>query len=269
MSEKGFTTDEITLQWLDHFIESTSQGPSSPMIILLMDNHGSHTKLSFLQKCVDNNILPYPLLPHLTHCMQPLDVGIFCPYKHWHDVAIRSSISQLNVEYGIREFLQSLPSVRDKTFKKSTIKSAWKKSGMWPISTKACLKELQRFKPPTTTPDQENSSFRPTDLQSLEDRLIGPQGFISKRAKSGSRASKREAEELVSATQEIFARTHLLQAELNIHQKKYQDDLDRRASKRRRLTKNGPYTRSHLKNMKASKERDEADKGKKRQKRNT
>ena len=30
----------------------------------------------------ENWIRPYPLIPHLTHCMQPLDVGVFQPYKH-------------------------------------------------------------------------------------------------------------------------------------------------------------------------------------------
>jgi hypothetical protein len=42
-----------------------------------MDNHGSYTTPKFIQLANNNYILPYPLLPHLTHCIQPLDIGVF------------------------------------------------------------------------------------------------------------------------------------------------------------------------------------------------
>src|ERR1700721_1906366 len=91
-SEKGFTTNEIAIEFLRHYIaHSNASLHSEEWQPLLMDNHGSHHPPSFIQLPFGNNILPYPLIPHLTHCMQPCDVGILQPYKHWHDDAIKEA----------------------------------------------------------------------------------------------------------------------------------------------------------------------------------
>jgi len=100
-SEKGFTKDDIAIQFLKHFIKYTNMGPHSEWKLLLMDNHGSHETGEFLKLANDNHILPYPLIPHLTHCMQPLDVGVFQPYKHWHEVAMRDALTSLSFEYDV------------------------------------------------------------------------------------------------------------------------------------------------------------------------
>ena len=97
---------------------------------MLMDHHGSHVTPEFIKLANENRIRPYPLIPHLTHCMQPLAVGMFQPYKHWHAVAIRDAIAEFNVEYTITRFCQDLTKIRDNTFKKSTIQSAFEKSGI-------------------------------------------------------------------------------------------------------------------------------------------
>jgi hypothetical protein len=47
-----------------------------------MNNHESHETAEFLKLANDNHILSYPLLLHLMHYMQSLDVGVFQPYKH-------------------------------------------------------------------------------------------------------------------------------------------------------------------------------------------
>ena len=87
--KSDFTNNAIEIQFLMHFIKHTDDaGPHSEWKLLLMDNHGSHETDEFLKLANDNHILSYPLIPHLTHCMQPLDVGVFQPYKHWHEVVM-------------------------------------------------------------------------------------------------------------------------------------------------------------------------------------
>jgi DDE superfamily endonuclease len=110
-----------------------------------MDNHRSHETLEFIKLANENHILPYPLIAHLTHCMQPLDVGIFQLYKHWHDVAIKDVLAGLNVEYSLRSFLRDLTWICEQTFKKSTIRHAFRKSGMFPPDATECLKQLKTF----------------------------------------------------------------------------------------------------------------------------
>lgn len=144
-SDNGFTTDEITLRWLHHFIKTTASTRWSPWKLLLMDNHGSHMTQEFSDLANAHNIRPYPILAHLSHCMQPCDCGTFWAYKHWHQVAVKDAILKLDFDYSIRSFIRDLPSIRTKTFTKHTIRSAWKKCGMWPIRPKRCLKLMQVY----------------------------------------------------------------------------------------------------------------------------
>ena len=55
---------------------------------MLMNNHGSHCTPELIVLANENHIWLYPLIAYATHCMQPFDIGIFQPYKHWHDMAI-------------------------------------------------------------------------------------------------------------------------------------------------------------------------------------
>jgi len=99
--------NEIALIFLQHYIKNSNAGPNSEWKLMLMDNHGSHNSHNtpeFITSANENHILPYPLLPHLTHCMQPLDVGIFGVYKHWHDKALQEAVAKGDLEYGVRSF---------------------------------------------------------------------------------------------------------------------------------------------------------------------
>ena len=53
--------------------------------------------------------------------MQPLDVGIFQLYIHWHDVEIQDAFLEFNMEYTVSQFLRNFIRIWDNTFKKGTI----------------------------------------------------------------------------------------------------------------------------------------------------
>ncbi|RPA92713.1 hypothetical protein L873DRAFT_1708829, partial [Choiromyces venosus 120613-1] len=50
----------------------------------IFDGHNSHIKLSFLEYCIKYKIIPFCLYPHTMHCIQPLNILIFRPYKHYY-----------------------------------------------------------------------------------------------------------------------------------------------------------------------------------------
>ena len=133
---RGFTNNAIGIEFLKHFIKYIDAGLHSKWKLLLMNNHESHEIIDFLKLVNDNHILLYPLISHLTHYMQPLDVGVFQPYKHWHDRAIQDAFIELSFKYDIQFFLHDLSIIRANTFKKTTIRHAFKRSGMWPINIK-------------------------------------------------------------------------------------------------------------------------------------
>ena len=81
-SKKGFTTNELALEWLKHYIKHLDARPNLEWKILLMDNYRSHETREFIMLANEHYILPYPLLAYMTYCIQPLDVSVFQPYKH-------------------------------------------------------------------------------------------------------------------------------------------------------------------------------------------
>ena len=82
LSESGYTNDQLAMEWLQHFIYHTGSSRDSDPKVLLLDSHTSHCTPEFTILASENNILIYAFPSHLTHILQPLNVGIFQPYKH-------------------------------------------------------------------------------------------------------------------------------------------------------------------------------------------
>lgn len=246
-SESGFTSDEIAVIWLRHYIEHSDAGPDSEWKLLIMDNHGSHTTAEFIRLANENHILPYPLIPHMTHCMQPLDVGIFQPYKHWHDVKIQESVANLNVEYCIRSFLRDLGWIRQQTFKKETIRHAFEKSGMWPVNCQKAIAQVKTFSPPeaprpdTRLPAQPGSPRGAAQVDTAW-TMFEHDGKLDKMLAALSSPSRQEAKTLFSRNREALAHSMLSDAQLNNLKRKHDEDQQRKMKSRKVVQKFGGLT---------------------------
>jgi hypothetical protein len=241
-SESGFTSNELCIQYLKHFIKHTRSGPDSEWKVLLMDNHGSHETGEVIQMAIANKILLYPLLAHLTHCMQPLDVGCFQPYKHWHDKAIKESLAQFDAEYGIRAFFRDLKAIRAKTFQKDTIRHAFKASGMWPVSASQCIAKLKVYQAPEHEPELPclpDPDQPPRDLDSIQQSI---QLLDWKIQQFGSSPTRRRSTRLVQSADEIFTELSLVKRTLTLVEEQRTEELLRKVTKRKRAAKFGPFT---------------------------
>jgi hypothetical protein len=123
------------------------------MRALLMDQHGSHMTPEFVLKATGYNIHPFPFPGHLTHVLQPLDVAVFQPYKHWHRKAVQAATRNLDPDYTISSFFRDLPEIRANTFKDTTILNAFRKAGVWPINSEIALAKMKLYQPPTKPPE--------------------------------------------------------------------------------------------------------------------
>jgi hypothetical protein len=157
VSDTGFINIDIAMDYLDHLIKHTNAGEDSPLKILLMDRHGSHTSPEFILKATNARIIPFPFPGHLTHVLQPLDVAVFQPYKHWHKKAVQHAIRNLDVEYTVSSFIRDLDDIRVETFKPTTIFGAFRKAGMWPINCKNALEKMTIYQPPELKVEPEYS----------------------------------------------------------------------------------------------------------------
>ncbi|KAJ6438592.1 3-hydroxybutyryl-CoA dehydrogenase [Purpureocillium lavendulum] len=142
-SPKGYINDIIAIEWIKHFEKHTRPADPSETRVLLMDSCTNHHTEELVHFCHDHGIELFPLPPHLTHKLQPLDVGVFRSYKHWHQQVLYREIANGATDFSKTDFLYHLQEIRTRTFKKHTILSAWEKCGLFPYNPAVVLDQLQ------------------------------------------------------------------------------------------------------------------------------
>jgi hypothetical protein len=144
VSESAYVNDLLCFQWIQHFNRLTKPSRSSDWRLLLLDGYESHLTLEFIKYCDFNRIEVLQIPPHSTHFMQPLDVGVFQVWKHWHSEIIDSLIRQGVGVFDRQAFLTCIEEIRVLTFKEDTIRSAWRKTGYLPYNPDIVLNQIPR-----------------------------------------------------------------------------------------------------------------------------
>jgi hypothetical protein len=79
-SPSGWTNNDIGLAWLEQvFDRHTKEKARHSYRLLILDGHGSHVTMDFIEYCDQHKILLAIFPPHSTHTLQPLDVCMFKP----------------------------------------------------------------------------------------------------------------------------------------------------------------------------------------------
>ena len=194
----------------------------------------------FTIKATAHNIYPYPFPGHLTHILQPLDVGVFQPYKHWHKKAVQHAMRNLDLDYNVASFMRDMQEIRAETFKKGTIHSAFRKAGMWPISCKTALQKMKTYAPPENPePDLPTIPQTPTRFQHAEYGLLHQRKKIADKLSSPSREP---FESWARGTEKVLASGELTVLQHNALTTKVQNQQKAKYQNRNVLQKNGVLT---------------------------
>ena len=81
MSNKGWTDNEIGLDWLQAFNECAKGRAAGQYHLLVVDGHNSHYSLEFITFVHEHKIVVVCYPAHATHVLQGLDVVIFALLK--------------------------------------------------------------------------------------------------------------------------------------------------------------------------------------------
>ncbi|RPB02209.1 hypothetical protein L873DRAFT_1674099, partial [Choiromyces venosus 120613-1] len=84
ISESSYSNDRLALEWISHFDRFSSARCIGAFCLLLLDGYGSHCTREFISYCSEKKIIPFCLPPHTILILQPLDVVVFQPLKHFH-----------------------------------------------------------------------------------------------------------------------------------------------------------------------------------------
>ena len=77
-SKSGWITQELFLEWFHFFVRSIL--PTRP-VLLIFDGHSSHIGLKLIQLAQEHDVHLLCLPLHMSHLLQPLDVGVFKALK--------------------------------------------------------------------------------------------------------------------------------------------------------------------------------------------
>ncbi|XP_030765003.1 uncharacterized protein LOC115889189 [Sitophilus oryzae] len=153
VTDKGYMNTPTFIKWLNHFKKYAKPSDSNP-ILLILDNHVSHTSLEAVSFAKSNNIHLLTLPPHSSRKTQPLDRCIFRPLKAYYDAAVDSwDVSHPGETFSVYNVAESFKIAFEKA---SSVENA-----------------AQAFK--TTEPDQ---------LQSLEDIASDRENYSQHESKS-------------------------------------------------------------------------------------
>jgi DDE superfamily endonuclease len=227
---------------LKHFIRCTNSGPTAPRKLLLYDGHGSHDTKEFKELAAANNIILYMFPPYLTYILQPLDVGCFQTYKHFHSLAVHQAVRNMQLTYDYSCFLQDLPGIREKSLTKKTIVSAWAKAGIFPIDVDKVLKKMKQYS--DLEPDDElppHKAFFSTPKTIRHSLDLGA-ALAKKIEHKLSSPTRRHMESYRKGCEQILRVADIQQGDLHTIQTATKAALARKATNRNYIVGKGPIS---------------------------
>lgn len=135
-SDNAFTTNEIGLRWLrEIFISQTARDLADDEYrLLLVDGHGSHTTIESMWECFQNKIIPYYLVAHASHILQPLDLTVFSSLKRTYRAAVAiDSHFEDNAPVKKQRFVRYYAQARATAMTETNIKSGFAAAGIHPF----------------------------------------------------------------------------------------------------------------------------------------
>jgi flagellar biosynthesis GTPase FlhF len=139
-SPSGWTNNDIGLAWLKEVFErETARYARTGYRLLIVDGHSSHVTIDFLNYCNNHKILVAVYPPHSTHRLQPLDVGMFGPLAKG-------------------DFFELFWRAWGTAFRKETIISSFKASGISPPNPEVILQKFQQEDSKASSSDESSSS---------------------------------------------------------------------------------------------------------------
>ncbi|EED21129.1 transposon, putative [Talaromyces stipitatus ATCC 10500] len=160
ISENGWTTDKIGLEWLKiHFIPLTNGRTMGNYRMLILDGHGSHLTAEFDRTCTENKIIPVRMPPHSSHLLQPLDVGCFAVLKRHYGQLVEQRMRLGFNHIDKIDFLTAFPKARTMAYKAQTIRNSFAATGLVPFNPDRALQQLNiQLKTPTPPPSQSSNT---------------------------------------------------------------------------------------------------------------
>ena len=137
-SENGWMQSNLFNSWFrKQFI---SHAPASRPLILLLDGHSSHLNPDTIKFAAEKGVILFALPPNTTHLTQPLDKGVFGPFKsHWKRVCHDFQISHPGQVVNEYNFVSLLSKAWLESMTTANIIAGFQTTGIFPLDRDAIM----------------------------------------------------------------------------------------------------------------------------------
>ena len=166
-SPSGWTNNDIGLAWLEQLFNRYTRAKARQSYrLLILDGHGSHLTMDFIDYCDQNKILLAILPPHSTHTLQPLDVCIFGPLSTAYSTELSSHLHRSQGLLPIKksDFFPLFWKAWSSSLKETTVLSSFEATGISPLNADVILNRFIY-----STPDEQDSRESSTSVLSASD----------------------------------------------------------------------------------------------------
>ena len=191
------------LAWLEQvFNRFTKEKARRSWRLLIIDGHGSHLTMRFIDYCDKHRILLAVFPPHSTQTLQPLDVVLFSPLAHFYSDFVTQHLHDSRALEGVPKanFFMLFWRAWQHTMLEVRILSSFEATGIWPQNADAVL---NRWHNDSDDGDEDPPAIEADDWRAI-DRLY--------KAVVGGNNSE-DAKQLRRTLHHLSARCKLLTAE--------------------------------------------------------
>jgi hypothetical protein len=204
-SPNGWSSNALGTVWLQQvFDRYTKAKAKRDWRLLIVDGHSSHVNLEFLEACKSLRIVVLILLPHSTHRLQPLDIGLFLPLSNYYSIELDRlmHISDGIIRLTKRNFWNVFKKAWIQAFTEKNIKSVFAKTGINPQDSELMIAQIRPEAPPKPA----------TPLRKSYNNIRTPYSAIAlRRAKREWRINPNKAlvEKVLKANEKLSARAQI------------------------------------------------------------
>lgn len=124
------------LSWAQIFCKDVQElTRNGRKVLLIIDGYRSHMPFTVMHTLEQKGVIVYALPSYTRGITQPLDVGVFVPFKeHMHKAVKDLSSPESSNEYDSFDYLKLMTEAYHRCFTRSTTMGALTKACVWPLN---------------------------------------------------------------------------------------------------------------------------------------
>ncbi|KAF5238999.1 hypothetical protein FAUST_5239 [Fusarium austroamericanum] len=164
VTKNGLSDNQMELEWLKHFDQSTANQGSGRYRLLISDGHKRHPSAVFERYCRAHKIIPVSVPAHSSYMLQPLDISCLRLLKEAYGREIRPFKNPYSAYIDEIHFFSAFHTSYQATITEDKIRKGFKEAGLAPFNPEMVLSTLGVL---PRTPSPPTEAAQPLTRQTL------------------------------------------------------------------------------------------------------